>query len=244
MHAWNASYVEENYPRQVAAWVKPGPDGTLYVDEAASNWTRQGLTSARDFGWAAACASELGDSATQDGLLAYADRYLHRSWIDGGLFYRRHDDAFDERGAFSAMDPHTGNALIAYARLNVPSGLKKLYERPWHEAHFREPALAEMSDNVDILRAIFDLRLNVLTLTLRRRLERSGTVSLGLANMWDRGPWNMLVDGRTVVSADGATIESCNGVEARRDGDLLHVDLAIEAQIDIDFAWTRDRDVP
>lgn len=112
------------------------------------------------------------------------------------------------------MDPHTGNALIAYARLNVPSGLKKLYERPWHVAHFQEPELAEMSDNVDILRAVFDLRLNVLTLTLRRRVERSGTVSLGLANMWDRGPWNMLVDGRTVISADGATIESCNGVEA------------------------------
>jgi len=152
--------------------------------------------------------------------------------------------AFDERGAFSAMDPHTGNASIAYARLNVPSGLKNLYERPWHVAHFQEPELAEMSDNVDILRAVFDLRLNVLTLTLRRRVERSGTVSLGLANMWDRGPWNMLVDGRTVISADGATIESCNGVEAGRDGDLLRLDLAIEGQIDIVFASTRDRDVP
>jgi len=54
----------------------------------------------------------------------------------------------------------------------------------------------------------------------------------------------MIVDGRTVISADGATIESCNGVEAGRDGDLLRLDLAIEGQIDIVFAWTRDRDVP
>ena len=43
------------------------------------------------------------------------------------------------------MEPLTGNALLGYARLNVPDGLWKLYNVPWTESHFAEPALSEVA---------------------------------------------------------------------------------------------------
>jgi hypothetical protein len=50
---------------------------------------------------------------------------------EGGLFYPREDRSVDAAGRMTYMDPLTGNALIAYARINVVDGMRAMYERPW-----------------------------------------------------------------------------------------------------------------
>jgi hypothetical protein len=230
MHAWNPGFVEERYPAQIARWGEAGPDGTLWVNEAAGIPTSLGFTSARDFGWAAVCASEVGDADGLQRMLAYADRFLHRTWSDGGLHYRRHDESFDGEGRFSAMDPHTGNALLGYARLNVPGGLEKLYAEPWDEEHFREPALTNISDNADVLRARYERDAQSLVLTLSPRADRDGKLRLELGNVWERGSWSLAVDGEHVMS--GSESESgmpAGAVAAKREGDMLVLECSLAA---------------
>ena len=230
MHAWNPGFVETHYPAQIARWGEPGPDDTLWVNEAPGIPSSLGFTSARDFGWAAVCASEVGDLDSLSKMLAYADRFLHRSWSDGGLHYRRHDESFDEEGLFRAMDPHTGNALLGYARLNVPGGLEKLYAEPWDEAHFEEPALVEISDNTDVLRACFDRDGKSLVLTLCPRAGRDGKAQLELANIWGRGDWVLTADGEQVLSGNEREPGPPAGaVAAKREGDLLAIECAPRA---------------
>lgn len=84
----------------------------------------------RDFGWVTAWTAELGDAATLGGLLAHADRYMRPTLIDGGLYYPRNDIAEDAAGNRTLVEPHTGNVLLGYARLNVPDRLWDLYNRP------------------------------------------------------------------------------------------------------------------
>ena len=64
------------------------------------------------------------------------------------------------------MDPHTGNVLLGYARLNVKDGLRKLFEGPLTDAHFAVPALASLSKGIDVRRASYDAERRMLAITL------------------------------------------------------------------------------
>lgn len=180
MNTWNRDFVHEHYPRQVAAFLVPGPDGTLSVRSApARDVMGQDLvTDTCDTGWVAAWASEMGDRGTLDGLLAHADRHMGPTWRDAGLVYPRNDTPTDADGQRTEIEPMTGNVLLGYARLNVPDGLWGLYNRPWGAEHHREPALVEVDRDVEVSRAeVVD---GVLHARLRRdgRLPGDGTVTL------------------------------------------------------------------
>ena len=196
MHAWNPEFVKKHYPGQMKRWIEQGPDETLWVmpDTRLKKDGTRLFSSARDFGWAAVFASEVGDEATLRGLLAYADRFLRPVRTDRSYYYGRHDEAFDAQGRLAAMDPHTGNALLAYARLNVPDGLRKLYDGPWTDAHFAEPALIAMNPDLDIRRAWFDVRHNALALTLASPASPV-KARLTIANAAGRGEPVLLRDG-------------------------------------------------
>ena len=170
MNTWNRDFVRENYPRQVAEFLVPGPDGTLSVRSApARNVMGQAvITDTCDTGWVAAWASEMGDRATLDGLLAHADRFMAPTWQDGGLYYPRNDTPADADGHRTEVEPMTGNVLLGYARLNVTDGLHELYQRPWGPEHFTEPALTEVGRDVEVHRA------EVVDGVLHARLRRTG----------------------------------------------------------------------
>ncbi|HJP69823.1 MAG TPA: hypothetical protein VJ846_13070, partial [Sphingomicrobium sp.] len=167
MHAWNPEFVERHYPAHLRRWGVEGPDGTLVIaPESPMAPDEPRVASARDFGWAAVCASEVGDSEGLERMLAYADRFMNPVWRDGAYFYPRNDELQDGEGRFTAMDPHTGNVLLAYARLNVPHGLRKLYDGPWDDRHFAEPAVVAFSGRPDLRRAWFENERNALALTI------------------------------------------------------------------------------
>ncbi|WP_131805020.1 hypothetical protein [Mycobacteroides abscessus] len=168
-HAWNPQFAERQYSKHIKRWSRQGPDDTLWIAPSFRGVYEKQISdpfvTAQDFGWAAVCAAEMGDSGTLTRLLNYADRYLHPTWEDGAYYYRRNDEWFSGDGLFSAMDPHTGNALMALARLNVPGGFTKLYEGPFDDAHFAQPAIERLDSTIDLRRAWFSLEHNALAIT-------------------------------------------------------------------------------
>ncbi|KAM0259118.1 hypothetical protein ACHAQJ_003489 [Trichoderma viride] len=83
------------------------------------------------FGWVIEWAAEVGPSEDLDGLLKHADQFLGPKWEDGGLFYPRHEIQYDENDNHVYVEPFTGNAGIAYARLTIKRGQATMWDRPW-----------------------------------------------------------------------------------------------------------------
>lgn len=200
MHAWNPELVRKHYPSQLERWSVEGPDNTLWIKPAIPLATnRPPPTSARDFGWAAVCASELGDEDTLTRLFAYADTFLHPVQDAGGAYYyKRHDEWLDAEGRLAAMDPHTGNALLAYARLNVPDGLRKLYEGPLEDTHFTQPALIGSSKEIDLRRAWYSPERDALALTLANPAS-GGILELKIGNVHSREIPQFLQGGDEII---------------------------------------------
>ena len=236
MSAWNSDFVKEKYPAQIARWAQPGPEGALWVTTERSIRGETSPPSARDFGWAAACASEVGDAETRDKLLAYADRHLSPTWSGGALHYPRRDEEFDADGLFRCMDPHTSNALIPYARLNVPDGLRMLYDGPLDRSHFEQPALSDLPENIDVVRAFYDpIGKN---LALRLVAESAAEAALEFTGVWRGGAWSMRLGGETVAQGDAKGVARiADGVALRRDGDKLVLSAPFRKKLDLEIEW-------
>lgn len=209
MNSWNRDFVRENYPRQIKDLVIPGPDGTLSVPTFAPAVVmgQNADSDSNDFGWVAVWASEMGDTATLDGLLSYADRFLNPTWNDGALYYPRNDQPTDSEGNNTQVEPMTGNVLLAYARLNVPDGLWSLYNEPWDASHHREPLVVEVSDDVDITRADFDRATKTLTVHVSQRAGRRAGGRIAVSNVAD--DCRLLIDGaesKSVRDGDNVVI--------------------------------------
>ena len=157
MNAWNRDLVRTLYPLQRDDLLTAGPDGTLSVrvPERPEVMGQRIVSDDCDFGWVAAWTSELGDAASLAGLLRHADSYMHPRWDCGGLFYPRNDTIEDSALNRTLVEPHTGNVLLGYARLNVPDGLWRLYNQPLPDAFFSDPALVDVDEGVTVSRAFF-----------------------------------------------------------------------------------------
>ncbi|MSR01199.1 MAG: hypothetical protein EXR94_00450 [Gemmatimonadetes bacterium] len=104
-------------------------------------------------------------------------------------------------GNLTFMDPVTGNAMLAYARLNVPDGMWNLYNRPFEAEHFRQPALVETSSDVDVLGARFDSGRQVLRLAGRSRGGKPTQATLQLANVPADRAWVVRRDRRVIMTS-------------------------------------------
>ncbi|KAJ7608745.1 hypothetical protein FB45DRAFT_1067234 [Roridomyces roridus] len=134
----------------------PTPDGTRF--------------SVPDFGYAAMWLSEVDSPERLNGLLRHADAFLNPTWEEGGLYYPRRDGAEDGEGNWIRVDPFTGNAAIGYARLNVPDGQKKMWERPWDEEYFAKAPYVDgvdLGSGVNFLRGEWDSAKGAMVLTVR-----------------------------------------------------------------------------
>lgn len=149
------------------------------------------LESAIDFGFTVQWVSEVApppDSPDGDivaGLLKHADAYLNPSWEEGGLFYPRHDGpAEDKDGNWVGVDPYTGNAGIAYGRLNVRDGQKKMWEKPWtrdgHHANYPFVEGLELSSGIDCLRGEWNEDVGALAITMKTWDSRKATYATTL----------------------------------------------------------------
>jgi hypothetical protein len=241
LNMWKPEMVKEHYPEQMARWVVDQPDGTAYVppvslmEEAGADISGG---SALDFGWCCMWASEVGDTELLDRFLAYADKHMNPAWEKGGYYYPRNDNYEDEDGFIEMVSPCAGNALLPYARLNVPDGLWGLYNKPWGRDHFAEPLITEVSDNVDVLRARYLPEYKKLIFTLAPRNDRDGDARLVIANVWGdgRGDWTFSVDGEEAASARNAEMTS-NRLACKRDGDALEIVWPRDGRADFVMSW-------
>jgi hypothetical protein len=234
MNMWNRDFVRTHYPKQVADFLQPGPDGTLSVPSAPAREVmgQQVIADTCDFGWVAAWASEMGDADTLGGLLAHADRFMSPTWRDGGLYYPRNDTPADADGNRLEVEPLTGNVLLGYARLNVADGMWGLYNEPWDRTHHEEPALTGVDRDVEVSRAeVVD---GVLHARLRRvdAVPGDGTVTIG--RVLGRGRRRVLLDGTEVAELDGDSLRTgTDAIRLAEDGLVLRCgaevrDLAVE----------------
>jgi len=164
MHAWNRDFVRSLYPIQSKRWVVDLENGLMSVavgEEAAE-------VSTSDFGFMAIYASEVGDRATTQALLGYADKYMSPVWEDGSYYYPRKDEFQDDNGNIVFMTRLTGNALLAYARLNVENGLWALYNKPWTSDHLSNPYISGVEyPEVLVTQAHYDASKSALIFTLQ-----------------------------------------------------------------------------
>jgi hypothetical protein len=195
MHAWNRDFVRSVYPTQKKRWVRPLPDGTAYVflgdevDELATS----------DFGAMLIYASEVGDKPTRDALLRYADKYMGPVWDNGCYYYPRHDESFNKEKLPVYVNRHTGNALIAYARLNVEDGLWAILNRPWPREHFAEPFVGGVRfPEALVTQATYDKAKNALVVTVQAGTAKKGPTQFAVHQLDGAKVYRITRDGTTV----------------------------------------------
>jgi hypothetical protein len=240
LNAWNPELVQKQYWSAIADWVVENEDGTAYVPPAVPGNPDQDVSagSALDFAWVATWSSEVGDRERLGRFLKYADTYLNPTWEKGGYFYPRNDTYQDEDGNVVMVSPCTGNALLPYARLNVPDGLWTLYNRPWGPEHFQEPLLSELSPNVDVRRARYLPEHRKLVFTLSERSDRDGDATVLIDNVWGEGrqAWHLRRNGEVVARGSADTL-SAQGFGATRQGNSLEIACPLHGSSDFILTW-------
>ena len=183
------------------------------------------------FGLVLTYVSEVGPAPHLSGLLQHADQIFTRQWHRGGLYYEQSTTNInsgervivDEQGEWAFCDTFTGNALVAYARLNVPDGQRAMYERPWTSATLAATpwidGLAGFEQGVDFLRGLWDAEARAMILTVRS--WQGQTALAPVLRGLPAGEYEVYVDGeldRVDVAVDGSiAVELVVGDERERD---------------------------
>jgi hypothetical protein len=205
MNMWNRDFVRKHYPGQRDALVTTDPTGakSIHVPRRPEVMGEAIVSDDCDFGWVTAWAAELGDRETLDGLLRHADHHMAPTWRDGGFYYPRNDTPEDPFGNRTLVEPHTGNVLLGYARLNIPDGLHRLYTEPLDDHFFSRPALTAVGAGVAVHRACWpDARISSFDLSAAWPGDRS--VALGRISGL-RG-WQLYCDGSPIAAGNGAAV--------------------------------------
>ena len=240
MNAWNREQVRARYPQQVAEWTVRGRDGLVSLRSPLEvHPPRQAAPADRaapprpfpwrtpDFGYLAMWVSEMGDTEMLRGLLAHADRHMNPTWDRGAFYYPRNDQSNDADGNMTFMDPVTGNAMLAYARLNVSDGLWSLYNRPFAPAHFREPALEGVTGDADVLGARFVVERQQLQLAVRGRGGKGAQATLLVANLPTDRAWVARHEGRVVARSGGERRDPLVRIPVRLSAATTRVEVAL-----------------
>ena len=183
------------------------------------------------FGKVAQWLSEVAGPPDLDALLKHADQYLNPSWNKGGLYYARNDQRWDEQGNYVHMEAYSGNAGIAYGRLNVKNGQKRMWDAPWTKEEVRQRPCIEgvgLQDGVDFVRGVWLEEMKVMIVTMRSWDGTEVLVKL-VFGMLPVGRWGVYVDGRlkdvVLVKEKGEDVRF--EIKLRgEDVDLVVVDLA------------------
>jgi len=205
MHGWNRDFIESVYPPQRDAEL-PG-----LIDTTPERWrVRWGSSQvSQDFGFLAAYAAEMGDRATAQKLLEYADEHFAPRWADGGYFYPLRTvvgEEFEgppkpvptEKMGEHQVGPLTGNALLSFARLNPGRGIWNLYNKT-SAASFAQSGDPEVVDvrypEVQITQAYYDKAARKLAVSMVPGTDSQGRISFGVRNLSPKGRYVVTVDG-------------------------------------------------
>jgi hypothetical protein len=178
------------------------------------------------FGYVVKWLSELGKDTELNGLLAYADANLNPTWEKGGLYYPRNDIPVDDDWKWTQMDAFTGNAAIAYSRLNVADGQKKMWDRPWTREYLdNRPWIdgLDLSQDIDCLRGVWDEAAKAIIVTLKTWNGKPAQANLIAKNL-EVGTWAVYEQGKLSAIHElpkKLDIHATISVEARKDTDIV-----------------------
>nr|POE49099.1 hypothetical protein CFP56_32249 [Quercus suber] len=187
MNAWNSSWVKDNFEKQSAGYITTingetriqaptaaneirrlvSEEGWPANDASTLNESRKRVQNTAShesifqqplFGYVTEWLSESGKEQELSSLLRHIDANQSPCWEDGGLRYPRDDHTVNSKGEWTRMDTFSGNAGIAYSRLNVTNGQKMMWEHPRTPGHFeRQPFVdgIDLAHGVDCLRGVW-----------------------------------------------------------------------------------------
>ena len=233
MHAWNPEHVRKVFPKQIEKFLTRAEDGSCAIrlwEPIDLRGSMETIDTA-DFGWAAAAASELGYEDMLSGFFNHADRYMSPEWRNGGLYYPRNDLRYDEQGILRQVEPITANALLPYARFNVPNGLHLFYNNPWTDSHYEEPLLTSISSNVDVIEARYLNKERTLKFALTARANRTGDAGVELTNVFGERAvtWKLLANGVEIALGNHLQVDSFSAGQVTRQGDVLEMLLPLDS---------------
>jgi cytochrome oxidase Cu insertion factor (SCO1/SenC/PrrC family) len=226
MNSWNGDFVKAYYNDRIQDLLVRQADGSLTVNIGPIEGLSPNMLMLHidaQFGWVSSWAAEMGDKETTAALLDYADKNFKPCLQSGGLTYPRNDTPYDRDGKFVAVAPILANAQLPLTRLNVPNGLKRLYETPWgieNADHYSEPALEEVDFDVDIYRAVYIPSSNILMFDVA--VWKRCIASIALSRVFGRGTW-ALKRGEEEI-AHGDTTHLVSGIDkdlVRQEGKRL-----------------------
>lgn len=178
------------------------------------------------FGYVVKWLSELGKDTELNGLLAYADANLNPTWENGGLYYPRNDIPVDDDWKWTQMDAFTGNAAIAYSRLNVADGQKKMWDRPWTREYLdNRPWIdgLDLSQDIDCLRGVWEEAAKAIIVTLKTWNGKPAQANLIAKNL-EVGTWAVYEQGKLSAIHELSKkmdIHATISVEARKETDIV-----------------------
>ncbi|PPJ50533.1 hypothetical protein CBER1_05520 [Cercospora berteroae] len=231
MHAWRPEFVEDLYEAQAFGYItrfdnefRLSPTAvakafrTMVAEEQAPP-DKDTLNDAKEraktapaspmpytaptLGYVAQWLSELGRPELHQ-LLDFADQHLQPTWEKGGLYYPRRDEQFGDDSRWSHMDPFTGNAVIGYARLNVPNGQKIMWDEPWTTQTLQQRPWIDglhFGQGVDFVRAVHNEVEKLVLLTVESWDGFKHKIAPAFKNLAG-GTWSVYVDGHYVASYD------------------------------------------
>lgn len=218
MHGWNRDFIETVYPPQRDAEL------TRLIDTTPERWrVRWGSSQvSQDFGFLAAYAAEMGDRATAQKLLEYADEHFAPRWEDGGYFYPRRTVVGEEfagpptpvpteKLGQHQVGPLTGNALLGFARLNPGRGIWNLYNKttPTSFAHSSDPEVVGVRyPEVQITQAYFDKSERKLAVSMVPGTDDQARISFGVRNLSPQSRYVVTLDGAEKVRLEKGKVRS------------------------------------
>jgi hypothetical protein len=129
----------------------------------------------------------------------------------------------DDEGNRTLIEPMSGNVLLGYARLNVPDGLWRLYNKPWDRSRLTQPVISAVAQDIDIGRAFFDSKTDELNFAVSRLEEVCGDGTVRIDNAAQRGPWTLISQGSEVGHGHGNSVRHASGIPIAIDGEEILV---------------------
>jgi hypothetical protein len=196
MHAWNPELLATIYPGQRDLYVRRFLSGDYAKAVPEGNKAMISL----GFGQVAFMAAEVGDSATRQQLLDYAERNFNPRWEDGAYYYPRSDDyKTDAQGNSHGVDSWTGNVLIALARLDKGSGFRKLYQQPWTREQLDGPQITDVDHLfTNVYQAYYDNAKRALIVTVGPGPAKADRTQFRVRNLNPALTYTVVRDGQVL----------------------------------------------
>lgn len=215
MHAWNAEMMQAIYPAQRDLYAGRFLSGAYAKAVPPHNKAMLSL----GFGHVAFMAAEVGDTATRQRFLDYAERNFNPVWEQGAYYYPRSDNyESDPQGNSHGVSSWTGNVLLPLARLDKGNGFRKLYNEPWTRAQLDAPQVTDVDDLLtNVSQAYYDAGKRALIVTLKPGPVQAARVGFVVRNLDPARTYSVIKDGQELGRISRARPDAVADVSWRPD---------------------------